>query len=135
MTTATGQSAPGSRLVLVECDGAVATIRLNRPPVNALDGSLRAELAQAARAVSASQDVRAVVVTGGNRVFAAGADIGELAAASLADMTAAVADLQDDLGVRLEQALFLSVFASDDKRAGMSSFLEHGPGKAVFTGS
>ena len=113
----------------------MATIRLNRPPVNALDGSLRAELAQAARAVSASQDVRAVVVTGGNRVFAAGADIGELAAASLADMTAAVADLQDDLGVRLEQALFLSVFASDDKRAGMSSFLEHGPGKAVFTGS
>ena len=38
-------------------------------------------------------------------------------------------------GLRLESALFAGLFGTDDRAAGMSSFLEHGPGHATFTGS
>jgi enoyl-CoA hydratase len=38
-------------------------------------------------------------------------------------------------GLDLEQERFVEVFATDDARAGVASFLEHGPGKATFTGS
>jgi enoyl-CoA hydratase/carnithine racemase len=37
-------------------------------------------------------------------------------------------------GLALEQSLFVEVFATDDARIGVASFLEHGPGKATFTG-
>jgi len=37
-------------------------------------------------------------------------------------------------GIALEQELFAEVFATDDARIGVASFLEHGPGKATFTG-
>lgn len=44
--------------------------------------------------------------------------------------------LQGDLaaGLAVERAAFEKVFASDDARIGVASFLEHGPGKATFTG-
>ena len=44
--------------------------------------------------------------------------------------------LQGDLaaGLALEQDLFAEVFATEDARIGVASFLEHGPGKAAFTG-
>ncbi len=65
--------------VRLERDGAVATIRLDRPKVNALNGRVAAEIADAVEEVRAADDVRAVVVWGGERVFAAGADIKEMA--------------------------------------------------------
>src|SRR5690606_33933060 len=37
-------------------------------------------------------------------------------------------------GLDLEQQLFAEVFGTDDARAGVTSFLEHGPGKATFSG-
>ena len=37
-------------------------------------------------------------------------------------------------GLRREQELFIEVFHSDDSQIGVKSFLEHGPGKAEFTG-
>ena len=37
-------------------------------------------------------------------------------------------------GLALEQAAFIEVFGTEDARVGVASFLEHGPGKAVFTG-
>ena len=37
-------------------------------------------------------------------------------------------------GLALEQAAFVEVFGTDDARLGVASFLEHGPGKAAFTG-
>ena len=37
-------------------------------------------------------------------------------------------------GLRLEQELFAATFASEDAKIGVASFLEHGPGKAAFTG-
>jgi len=61
--------------VRVEAEGAVATIRLDRPPANALSRPVALELRDAARGVAADGTVRAVVVWGGERIFAAGADI------------------------------------------------------------
>ncbi len=61
--------------VRIERNGAVATIRLNRPPANALAREVSLELSVAAKEVGADDGVRAVVVWGGERIFAAGADI------------------------------------------------------------
>jgi enoyl-CoA hydratase/carnithine racemase len=60
--------------VRVERDGNVATIRIDRPPANALSREVALELSEAANAV-AEDDTRAIVVSGGERIFAAGADI------------------------------------------------------------
>ncbi|WP_329256174.1 enoyl-CoA hydratase-related protein [Actinoallomurus sp. NBC_01490] len=65
--------------VRLEVSDAVATIRLDRPKMNAINARLRDELAEAARAADADPAVRAVVLYGGERVFAAGADIKEMA--------------------------------------------------------
>jgi enoyl-CoA hydratase len=61
--------------VRIERDGAVGTIRLDRPPANALAREVSLELSAAAKEVTAGDGVRAVVVWGGERIFAAGADI------------------------------------------------------------
>jgi enoyl-CoA hydratase/carnithine racemase len=82
-------------LVQVELDGAIATIRLARPPMNALNAQVQAEIAAAAAQVSGDQAVRAVIVYGGEKVFAAGADIKEMANLSYADMSADSRRLQD----------------------------------------
>ncbi|MCB0916699.1 MAG: enoyl-CoA hydratase/isomerase family protein [Actinobacteria bacterium] len=65
--------------VAVEVAGGVATIRVDRPPMNALDTAVQAGLAAAADEVTERDDVRAVVVYGGEKVFAAGADVKEMA--------------------------------------------------------
>jgi enoyl-CoA hydratase/carnithine racemase len=57
-------------------DGVVA-LRIDRPPMNALSRVLLADLASIARDVSADAGVKAVVVFGGAKAFAAGADISE----------------------------------------------------------
>jgi enoyl-CoA hydratase len=75
-----------AELVRVETDGGVATIRLDRPPMNAINSEVQEQLRAAASAVSADPDVRAVVIYGGEKVFAAGADVKEFAALSHADM-------------------------------------------------
>jgi enoyl-CoA hydratase/carnithine racemase len=64
----------------------VATIRLQRPPMNALNSQMQNELGEAAAQLSADPDVRAVVLYGGEKVFAAGADVKEFATMSHADM-------------------------------------------------
>jgi enoyl-CoA hydratase/carnithine racemase len=62
--------------VSVETDEhGVAVIRLDRPPVNALDLGLWEGLAEVGRQVTHDDAVRAVVIWGGPKVFAAGADI------------------------------------------------------------
>jgi enoyl-CoA hydratase len=67
--------------VRVETEGAVAVIRLDRPPMNALNSRVQDELADAAAQVTADTAVRAAVIYGGGKVFAAGADIKEMAEA------------------------------------------------------
>ncbi|ASW53915.1 enoyl-CoA hydratase/isomerase family protein [Plantactinospora sp. KBS50] len=72
--------------VRVEIRDGIGTIRLERPPMNALNTQVQEELRAAAVAVTADSGVRAVIVYGGEKVFAAGADIKEMAAMSYADM-------------------------------------------------
>jgi len=80
-------------LVLVEVEQGIATIRLARPPMNALNAAVQEELREAARTVADDERVRAVVVYGGEKVFAAGADIKEMADMSYVDMAARAAQL------------------------------------------
>jgi enoyl-CoA hydratase/carnithine racemase len=82
-------------LTRVELDGAVATLRLDRPPVNALNLAMQREILAAARWITASPDVRAVVIHGGERMFAAGADIKEMAAMGYQEMEAGSKLLQE----------------------------------------
>jgi enoyl-CoA hydratase/carnithine racemase len=84
--------------VRLEVSDRVATIRLDRPPMNALNTEVRTLLAAAAAECTARSDIGAVVVYGGERTFAAGADIAELAATSYQDMIADGGPLQDALG-------------------------------------
>ncbi len=73
--------------IRVEVQGAVGLIRLNRPQVhNALNGSLMAELGAALRRLESDDAIRAMVITGNDRAFAAGADIVELQAKSFSDV-------------------------------------------------
>ncbi len=81
-------------LVAVEIDQSVATLRLNRPPMNALNSALQNDLAAAADQVAADPAVRAVVLYGGERLFAAGADIKEMADTSYPRMAADSSRLQ-----------------------------------------
>ncbi len=83
--------------VRVEIDQAIATIRLDRPPMNALSAQLTLELAEAAAEVGADDEIRAAVIFGGEKVFAAGADIKEMAEASYATMTSTSQRLQHAL--------------------------------------
>jgi enoyl-CoA hydratase/carnithine racemase len=69
----------------LERDGALATITLDKPPVNALDAGLVGGLAGAVSILETDREVRAVVVTGGPRVFAAGGDVKEMSKWSYAD--------------------------------------------------
>jgi enoyl-CoA hydratase len=60
-------------------DGAVVTVQLNRPQKkNSFNGELRQELEQALQAIASKTELRAVVITGGDEIFCAGADIGEM---------------------------------------------------------
>ena len=73
-------------LVSLDVQDAVGTIRLARPPMNALDAEMQDQLRQAAEEAAARADVRAVVLWGGEKVFAAGADIKEMQRMSYTDM-------------------------------------------------
>ena len=55
----------------------VAVVRIDRPPLNALSGALLDELATVVRDLAGDSDVKAIVVLGGPKAFAAGADISE----------------------------------------------------------
>jgi enoyl-CoA hydratase len=74
-------------LVLVERDGAIAVVLLNRPEqLNALSDELMEELVAVLIELDRDKSVRAIVLGGSERAFAAGADIGELAQASAIDL-------------------------------------------------
>jgi enoyl-CoA hydratase/carnithine racemase len=73
--------------VRVEVADRIATIRLDRPKMNALNAQVQEEIAAAAAQVSDDPAVRAVILYGGERVFAAGADIKEMGDLGYAEMT------------------------------------------------
>ena len=76
----------------------VATILLNRPPMNALSRQGQAELAAAAQEATDRDDIKAVVIYGGPKVLAAGADIKEMNDLTYAEMSKIAGRLQHDLG-------------------------------------
>jgi enoyl-CoA hydratase len=86
----------GEFVSLTVSDG-VGTIRLDRPKMNALNVQVQEEIRAAALEATASDEVRAVVIYGGERVFAAGADIKEMADMSYADMAKRSGPLQSSL--------------------------------------
>jgi enoyl-CoA hydratase/carnithine racemase len=65
-------------LLKVEISDGVATVYLNRPPLNPLNAQLFAEIGKCAEELSFDDQVRAIVITGGEKNFAAGADIKEM---------------------------------------------------------
>jgi enoyl-CoA hydratase len=74
------------QFILVENKGRVALITLNRPKqLNALSPQLMAELGQALRAAEADEAVGAIVITGSDKAFAAGADIAAMKSYSYMD--------------------------------------------------
>lgn len=75
-----------TEFVRLEVDGAIGTIRLDRPKMNAFSRQVQEELKACAEEAAARPEVRAVIVYGGERVFAAGADVKEMAGMSYADM-------------------------------------------------
>lgn len=75
-----------SEPVRLEVRDGIGIIRLDRPPMNALDAEVQEALRAVAADATASPEVAAVVVYGGERVFAAGADIKEMLGMSYADM-------------------------------------------------
>jgi enoyl-CoA hydratase len=73
--------------ILVETRGAVGLITLNRPQaMNALNGELMSEVAGALQAFEADPAVGAMVITGSERAFAAGADIKEMQTKTFIDV-------------------------------------------------
>ncbi len=81
-------------LVRLEVEDGIATIRLDRPPMNALNVAMQEELRAVAAEVGARTDIASVVLYGGEKVFAAGADVKEMATMSYADMVARSGALQ-----------------------------------------
>jgi enoyl-CoA hydratase len=75
------------QLVLTERDGRVAVVLLNRPQqLNALSDELMTQLVDTLQELDRDDEVRAIVLGGNERAFAAGADIGELAQASAIEL-------------------------------------------------
>ena len=72
--------------VTLEITDGIGTIRLNRPPMNPLSRQVQEELREAAHYAADSGEVKAVIVYGGERVFAAGADITEFTEVGYQDM-------------------------------------------------
>ncbi len=67
-----------SELVHLEVDDGVAIVRLDRPPANAISLQLSIELVDALEEAGSRDDVGALVLWGGPKLFAAGADIKEM---------------------------------------------------------
>lgn len=75
--------------LLVDIESNVATVTINRPPVNPLNSVVFKELRTIIGELDQNNDVRVIVLTGsGDRAFVAGADVGEMAEASLSEVTA-----------------------------------------------
>jgi enoyl-CoA hydratase/carnithine racemase len=81
--------------VHLEVADGVGTIRLDRPPMNALNIAMQDRLREIAEEITHRSDVRSVVIWGGEKVFAAGADIKEMRDMDHAGMVARARGLQD----------------------------------------
>jgi len=101
----------GDHVALSDAGDGVTVLRLDRPPVNALNFQVWDELSTAAIGLAADADTRAVVLWGGERMFAAGADIKAMAAESFQSFAARAGALQEALRAvaRLPQIVIAAV--------------------------
>jgi enoyl-CoA hydratase/carnithine racemase len=99
-----------TEIVRLDVQEGVGTIRLDRPPANAFDLELSAGLSAAAREAGERDDVGAVVVWGGDRIFAAGADIKVMAGLDPNGVRPIVSALGDAL-VELERLPKITISA------------------------
>ncbi|MEP6798158.1 MAG: enoyl-CoA hydratase-related protein [Lapillicoccus sp.] len=83
--------------VRLDVEDGIGTIRLDRPPMNPLSVQVQEEIRAAASEAAERSDVSAVIVYGGEKVFAAGADIKEMQVMSYTDMVDRSAALQSSL--------------------------------------
>jgi enoyl-CoA hydratase/carnithine racemase len=81
--------------VRFEVEDGVGTIRLDRPPMNAINGDLLRDLRAATEEATVRDDVRAVVLWGGEKVFAAGADIKMMAGLEPSQIKPVIGAMQD----------------------------------------
>ena len=129
--------------VRLEVGDGVGTIRLDRPPANAINIDVSTELRESAFEAARRDDVRALVVWGGEKIFAAGADIKAMVAygpkeirpdvTALGDALVALEDLPKvtiaaingfALGGGCELALACDLrFAADDAQLGQPEIL------------
>jgi enoyl-CoA hydratase/carnithine racemase len=79
--------------VKLDITDGIGTIRLDRPPMNPLSTQVQEELREAAHSAAGDDAVKAVVVYGGEKVFAAGADITEFTGVSYQDMSLRAVEL------------------------------------------
>ena len=86
-----------SDLVRLDVADGIGTIRLDRPPMNAINRELTRQLHDVVRRAAERDDVRAVVLYGGPKVFAAGADIKEMAPLGYTEMLDVSLGLQEAL--------------------------------------
>jgi enoyl-CoA hydratase len=96
--------------VNLKAEGGVGTIRLDRPKVNALNSQMAREIGEAVDSAAADDGIRAVVVWGGERVFAAGADIKEMGELDAVTMFRYVGGFQDIFS-RLERLPMVTIAA------------------------
>ena len=101
--------------VRVETSDGVGVLRLDRPKMNALNADIQRRIGEAATQLDERSDVAAVVLTGGEQVFAAGADIKEMATMTYADMVRHSAALQDAFSAvaRIGKPVVAAVFRND----------------------
>ena len=94
-------------LVLTERNGPVAVVAMNRPDrLNALNDELIGLVIDALEEADRDEDVRAIVLAGGEKAFAAGADIGQMATATPMEMYAARGRIEAPGGWSMPSRLF-----------------------------
>lgn len=82
-----------TEFVRLEVDGGVGIIRIDRPPLNALNLQVQRELQSAATECARRDEIRSVVLWGGAKVFAAGADVKEFHLMSAQEISRRAADV------------------------------------------
>ncbi len=96
--------------ILVEARGRVALVTLNRPKaLNAINGQLRSELIQCVESLEKDQGIGAIVVTGSEKAFAAGADIKEMQDKSFVDMFGPDAFSEWDRFIKVRKPIIAAV--------------------------
>lgn len=124
--------------ILVDTRDRVGWITLNRPEaLNALNSQVKRDIVAATVGLDADPTIGAIVITGSDRAFAAGADIKEMegvaetiASKSLPALFAAKTALDAALeitlseGLRIERLAFAPLFDTADQEEGMAAFRE-----------